>query len=61
MKSTKSTIKNILDDINGSFNIAEESEFTVIQIETFEREKKEGGWEGGREREKSNRSRWGGG
>lgn len=33
----------------------------VIQIETFEREKKEGGWEGGREREKSNRSRWGGG
>lgn len=35
MKSTKSTIKNILDDINGSFNIAEESEFTVIQDKQF--------------------------
>lgn len=40
MKILKSTIKNILDGINGSFNIAEESELTVIKIETFQNERR---------------------
>lgn len=31
-------MKNILDGINGNFNIEEESEFKVIEIETWRNE-----------------------
>lgn len=38
MKITKPTRKNILNDINGRLNIAEEIEFKVIAVETFQNE-----------------------
>lgn len=38
MKITKSTRKNILNDISGRLNIAEEIELKVIAIETFQNE-----------------------
>lgn len=42
MQITKSTMKNILYGINSRLNIAEESEFKVIAIETFQNETMKG-------------------
>lgn len=42
MQITRSTMKNILYGINSRLNIAEENEFKVIAIETFQNETMKG-------------------